>query len=112
MNNYRYIYFEIHSEIDKCIDTGLSNQTRTIKNENFLLLKPENLNSSGYWGFTNMTTRKIKNNMIERTLVVEQYWIDSEIYDFNTISPLKDMTLKVLRKLESKKRDDKLNKIL
>ncbi len=69
MNEIKYIYFEI-----KYIK-GVNETEPTIENENVLLIKP-NTNSSGVWGFTNITERK---GFSEPTFsIVEQNWIDLE----------------------------------
>ena len=65
MNNIKYLYFEIEYLIG-------DNATKpSIINENVLLIKPET-NSSGVWGFTNMSERAGGKSFV----VIEQYWID------------------------------------
>ena len=69
MNEIKYIYFEI-----KYVK-GVGETKPTIENENVLLIKPKT-NSSGVWGFTNITERK---GFSEPTFsIVEQNWIDLE----------------------------------
>lgn len=65
----KYIYFEI-----KYVK-GVGETEPTIENENVLLIKPTT-NSSGVWGFTNITER---NGFSEPTFsIVEQNWVDLE----------------------------------
>lgn len=69
MNKIKYIYFEI-----KYVK-GVDETEPTIKNENVLMFKPHT-NSSGIWGFTNITERK---GFSEPTFsIVEQNWVDLE----------------------------------
>jgi hypothetical protein len=63
----KYLYFEIHWQ------DGEMPTNPEIRNENILLLKPHT-NSSGEWGFTNVTKSKYY------TTTVDQSWIDLEKY--------------------------------
>lgn len=69
MIEIKYLYFEI-----KYIK-GVGKTKPAIQNTNVLMIKP-NTNSTGYYGFTNITERKGFN---EPTFsIVEQNWIDLE----------------------------------
>lgn len=63
----KYLYFEIYWQ------DGEMPTKPEIRNENILLLKPHT-NSSGEWGFTNVTKSKYY------TTTVDQSWIDLEKY--------------------------------
>ena len=63
----KYIYFEQYN---------LNNNGPIIQNENILYHKPKT-NTSGFWGFMNVTKSR------NRTVIVNQYWVDFEKYDWN-----------------------------
>lgn len=91
MEEIKYIYFEVNHL------TGVEETEPTIKNANVLLIKPHT-NSSGVWGYTNMTER---HGFSEKSFsVVDQYWIDLEKYD-GSVSNIKhvDTVLNDLKKL-------------
>jgi hypothetical protein len=96
MNEIKYIYFEIKyiKEVDET--------EPTIENENVLLIKPTT-NSSGIWGFTNITERK---GFSEPTFsIVEQNWIDLEkfqVENHKIYSKLKSQVDDVLDRLNQK----------
>ena len=95
MKEIKYLYFEI-----KYI-TGVDPTTPSIKNENILLIKP-NTNSSGIWGFRNVTERK---GFSKPTFsIVEQNWIDLNKYKFGTktYEKLDKQVKTVLTKLKEK----------
>ena len=93
MDEIKYIYFEI-----KYVK-GVCETEPTIENENVLMFKP-NTNSSGVWGFTNITERK---GFSEPTFsIVEQNWVDLEKFN--------DENHKVYSKLKSQV-DDVLNRV-
>lgn len=93
MNEIKYIYFEI-----KYIK-GVDETEPTIENENVLMFKPHT-NSSGVWGFTNITERK--GFSVPTFSIVEQNWIDLEKFN--------DENHKVYSKLKSHV-DDVLNMV-
>ncbi len=98
MNEIKYIYFEI-----KYVK-GVSETEPTIENENVLMFKP-NTNSSGVWGFTNITTFSI----------VEQNWIDLEKFskeNHRVYSKLKSQVDDVLNRLNKLNRENKLTILL
>lgn len=68
----KYIYFEIKHV------SGYNSSEPVIENENVLLIKPLT-NSSGIWGFRNITERKGFSKL--SFLIVEQYWIDLDKFD-------------------------------
>ncbi len=72
-----YIYFEIHQVSHK---EGETPNEKVLKNANELKHRPEKMNSSGIWGFTNATERRGGPDK-GRVLFVNQYWIDTDIYD-------------------------------
>jgi hypothetical protein len=96
MNEIKYIYFEI-----KYVK-GVGRTEPTIENENVLLIKP-NTNSSGVWGFTNITERK---GFKEPTFsIVEQNWIDLEKFkeeQHKVYDSLKKQVDTVLERLNQK----------
>jgi hypothetical protein len=96
MNEIKYIYFEI-----KYVK-GVGETKPTIENENVLMFKPHT-NSSGVWGFTNITERK---GFSEPTFsIVEQNWIDLEKFgeeNHKVYSKLKLQVDEVLDKLNQK----------
>jgi hypothetical protein len=99
----RYIYFEKYKLIKK--DTGEIIEDK-IQNLNVLLLRPDNLNTSGYWEFSNLTERKNQNENV----LVEQYWIDIKVYNSNGV--INEGLNEIKRLLKTKKREIKLNSIL
>ena len=94
MNEIKYIYFEI-----KYVK-GVGETEPTI--ENVLLIKPKT-NSSGVWGFTNITERK---GFSEPTFsIVNQYWIDLEKLNHDNselYGELKKQLVLVLEKINNK----------
>lgn len=96
MNEINYIYFEI-----KYIK-GVGETEPTIENENALMFKPHT-NSSGVWGFTNITERK---GFSEPTFsIVEQNWVDLEKFNqenHEVYSKLKSQVDEVLNRLNQK----------
>lgn len=73
MANVKYIYFEIY-EVQ-----GSNPEPKRMQNENILELKPHT-NSRGVWGFRHVTERHGFD--LPTHVVVDQYWIDLEKYDF------------------------------
>jgi len=61
----RYIYFERY----KLLRDNKIVVERRLENMNILSLRPDNLNSYGYWGFTNYTVRKDSVEIV----IVEQF---------------------------------------
>ncbi len=96
----KYIYFEI-----KYV-TGGALFSPEIENENVLLIKP-NTNSSGVWGFRNVTERR---KGLSEYSVVEQNWIDLDKYKFGIFpyEKLDEQIKYVLRKLEEKINNEKI----
>lgn len=105
MGEIKYIYFEINQII------GDNSTEKIIENENVLLIKP-NTNSSGVWGFTNMTERK---GFSQPTFsIVNQYWIDLNKFKgekHKIYSELKKQVDIVMEKINSKVRTIKLNNL-
>jgi len=103
----KYIYFELYSEPV----IGEKKAEPSIQNENALMFKPHT-NSSGIWGFTNITKSYRYKTKVSST-VVNQYWIDLVIYDPYTHDGGKfDIIVnKVLNKLNIKLRKPKLEQI-
>jgi len=60
-----------------------------IQNLNILLLRPENLNSSGIWGFRHMTENRNGADIVPKSytewgksyITVDQYWVDLQVYE-------------------------------
>jgi hypothetical protein len=106
MNEIKYIYFEI-----KYVK-GVDETKPTIENENVLMFKPKT-NSSGVWGFTNITERK---GSSEPTFsIVEQNWIDLEKFskeNHRVYSKLKSQVDDVLNRLNRLNRENKLTILL
>lgn len=96
MDEIKYIYFEI-----KYVK-GVGETEPKIENENVLMFKPHT-NSSGVWGFTNITERK---GFKEPTFsIVEQNWVDLEKFkdeNHKVYSGLKSQVDKVLNRLNQK----------
>jgi len=91
MDKIKYIYFEVNYII------GIDPTEKRIENENALMFKP-NTNSSGYWGFRNLTERA---NMSRPTFsVVEQFWIDLETFKGVEYPDLQEFIDKVLVSLK------------
>lgn len=106
MNDVKYIYFEI-----KYVK-GIDGTEPTIQNENALVFKP-NTNSSGVWGFRNVTERK---GFSEPTFaIVEQHWVDLEKFNEQNhpaYHELRKNVNLVLDRLKIKARDLKIETLL
>lgn len=108
MNDIKYIYFELYVE---------NASKPKIQNENILFLKPDT-NSSGYWGYRNVTERR-KMNSVSDYIVVHQYWVDFTKYELrkniNTSPNGENYHLWIkntLEKLKNKLRKEKLKEII
>lgn len=96
MKEIKYIYFEI-----KYVK-GVDETEPTIENDNALLFKPHT-NSSGIWGFTNITERKGFNEPTYS--IVEQNWVDLEKFNgrnHKVYDKLKQQVDMVLERLSQK----------
>ena len=83
----RYIYFEEHKVYT---EDGIL-LIEEIKNANVLMLRPDNLSSRGDWGFRTVTEQGERKLTIDdeiqdvkTTLVIDQYWLDLDVYDMNS----------------------------
>lgn len=96
MKEIKYIYFEINHI------AGINPTPKIIENENALLIKPHT-NSSGIWGFTNMTEYR---GLSEPAFsIVNQYWIDLEKFrekEHKVYDELKEQVDTVLERLNQK----------
>lgn len=88
MSELKYIYFELHQI------KGKGETTPVIENENVLLIKPHT-NSSGIWGFKNVTTRH-GNELSES--IVEQFWVDLDKFNDFKRYPIVREALNVINK--------------
>lgn len=102
----KYIYFEVNHI------TGSDPTQKSVENENVLLIKPHT-NSSGIWGFENMTEIGFSQPSFS---IVNQYWIDLE--KFNNSKYLLPVEVEfenyvdiALKKIKVKLRKEKLQKI-
>lgn len=103
----KYIYFEIHS-----VEGGSFPEDTHMQNENILFLKPET-NSSGYWGYRNVTIQNETKSRPRRCSTVEQNWIDLTKYKpGETYDQLDKHVQECLDKINIKLRGEKLNRIL
>jgi len=97
--NIKYIYFEVKYVV------GAGPTEPNIENENVLLLEPKT-NSSGFWGFTNVTERK---NFDKPTFsIVEQTWINLELFNTteNLDEKLKSRVDEALKKIKNRWQKD------
>jgi hypothetical protein len=103
--NIKYIYYEKYAIYNS---DGKEVVKEKIQNINALLIKP-NTNSSGIWGYRNVTEHKGKNEFV----LLEQIWIDLEKYKFGKQIYLKsdNNIYKCLEYINIKIRKEKLNKI-
>lgn len=102
MEDIKYIYYEIYSIVDS---DGNKIVEEKFQNINILKLKPIT-NSSGFWGFTNVTERKSKNEFVW----LHQNWINLEKYKLGHSLKNKEIN-KCLEYLNIKLRKEKLEKI-
>ena len=96
MVKIKYIYFEINQI------TGYNATEKRVENENILLIKPDT-NSSGVWGYTNITRRYGFPEPLFS--VVNQYWIDLQKFEkeeHEVYSDLKKHTVDILKRLNQK----------
>ena len=107
----KYIYFEI-----KFTKGGSFSTEPKITNENVLMIKPHT-NSSGNWGFTNITERTHMSEKIYT--IVDQNWIDLEKYKFGGYSisnkldqQIKECLILLKEKTKTLFRTEKLKRIL
>ena len=91
MNEIKYIYFEVNRI------TGYNPTEKRIENINVLLIKPHT-NGDGYWGYTNLTER---HGFTEKShMMVEQYWIDLDKYNYSKSNFMKNEINVVIGKLQ------------
>ena len=91
MNEIKYIYFEVNRI------TGYNSTEKRIENINVLLIKPHT-NGDGYWGYTNLTER---HGFPEKShMMVEQYWIDLDKYNYSKSNFMKNEIDVVIGKLQ------------
>jgi len=107
MDNIKYIYFELYSEPV----VGEEKKIAKIQNENALMFKPHT-NSSGIWGFANLT-KSYRYKTKDSTTSVEQIWIDLEKYDSSHINRGKfdEYVKDCLNKLKNKLKNNGKRKI-
>lgn len=100
----KYIYFELYSQPG-------DDEKITIQRENALMFKPHT-NSSGIWGFTNIT-KSHRYKTKETYTKVDQNWIDLEKYKPYTHDggEYDRIVQEVLKRLNVKLRKPKLEKI-
>ena len=101
MNDIKYIYFEVYSI------SGVEIVEPRLQNINALIFKPQT-NSSGFWGYTNMTKRRNDDTFVW----VHQNWVDIEKYNNKKLHHNMDnYIIECLKYLNVKLRKNKLEKI-
>tara|TARA_R110000796_G_scaffold34373_4_gene88847 strand:- start:2268 stop:2642 length:375 start_codon:yes stop_codon:yes gene_type:complete len=83
----RYIYFEVHRIYTDGEENRLDLISKEIKNANELVHRPDNLSSTGDWGFRTRTSQGIRKieykgeiKRIPCELIVDQVWLDLDVY--------------------------------